>query len=150
MNIKVKERETGKESVFEIESEELDAIIRCIFDVWNQGECSPGLKGYLRGMERILQLKDVCYFTLGTTKKVIAIIDENTRYITDYTLSELEKMLGRYMFARASRNTIINLNKVDGLDQYAGHTEVLFKNKHLPNINVSRLYVKNLKSLIYM
>lgn len=71
-----------------------------------------------KGLEHIaLKLDDI--ILLYTENKLVYVIDRNGRkYIAEKNLGELEKQLDDYMFFRANRQYIINVEFVKGFRPY--------------------------------
>ena len=71
-----------------------------------------------KGMENIaLRLEDITLFY--TENKVVYVLDNATKkYISDQTLTELEAELDRFMFFRANRQYIVNINYIRGFKPF--------------------------------
>lgn len=64
-----------------------------------------------------IEAKDIAFF-YSEDKAVFLHSFDNKRYIIDYTLDELEKLLEKSIFFRASRNCITNIKAIRDISKY--------------------------------
>ncbi len=97
-----------------------------------------------------IKVKDIAYFT-SENKLNYIITCQNQRFIIDYTLEQLEKILNPESFIKINRNYIISDSCITRVEPY-------FNNRLLVTINptpdaevlVSRNYLKNFKKWMDM
>jgi len=77
---------------------------------------------------KIIHPKDI-YSVEACDKKTI-VCTTSEKFISEYSLKQLEEILDKNLFFRSSRSFLINLSKVDSLKEYSRTSfEVAFKNK---------------------
>ena len=113
------------------------------------------LKGQPRYLERIAVRKGGRVFVLdvaqidwiGSESGLIFIHTKEEKYITNYTLEELESRLNPNMFFRAHRSAIVNLTKVKEITPwFAGSHKIRLTSG--AEVDLSRSQAKELRKII--
>jgi two-component system LytT family response regulator len=79
-------------------------------------------------------------------KVTFAATDEGAKYISDYSLTDLEQNLGSKGFVRIHRATLVNLAFVDELHRwFGGRMLIRMKDKNQTKLTVSRVQVRILR-----
>lgn len=100
------------------------------------------IKGYKDGKVILLELKNIFYFE-SVDKKTFIYMDKEV-YESEFKLYEIESKFNNTDFFRASKSTIINLEKIrEIIPMFRGRLEVILENDE--KLIVSRQYVPILK-----
>lgn len=100
------------------------------------------IKGYKEGKIIFLELKEIFYFE-SVDKKIFIYMDKEV-YESDYKLYEIENKFANTDFFRASKSTVINLEKIrEIVPMFGGRLQVILENDE--KLVVSRQYVPILK-----
>ena len=140
MRIIVEDVPNGEEDEIIIRCKELDdqlmALIYGVKMKKNKLSCSKNGKIYM------ISPQDIYYFE-GVDNKVFAYCEKEV-YETKYKLYEIEELFEHTDFFRASKSSIINLQKmVSVAPVFNGRFEALLSNKE--KVIISRQYVPKLK-----
>lgn len=100
------------------------------------------IKGYKEEKIIFLELKEIFYFE-SVDKKIFIYMDKEV-YESDYKLYEIENKFANTDFFRASKSTVINLEKIrEIVPMFGGRLQVILENDE--KLVVSRQYVPILK-----
>jgi two-component system LytT family response regulator len=93
----------------------------------------------------VIDLDRITHFW-SEDKVTFAATDEGAKYITDYSITDLEEKLGSKGFARIHRATLVNLAFIDELHRwFGGRLLIRMKDKNQTKLTVSRVQARNLK-----
>ena len=101
--------------------------------------------GKKRGEKKFINQYEILYFE-SVDERVFAYTAE-TEMQTEYTLNELEKMLGEDGFFRCSKSFIVNLDKIVSLQSEVGN-RIDARLENGEHLMISRRYAKELRAIL--
>ena len=106
---------------------------------------SKQIIGKKRGEKKFINQYEILYFE-SVDERVFAYTAE-TEMQTEYTLNELEKMLGEDGFFRCSKSFIVNLDKIVSLQSEVGN-RIDARLENGEHLMISRRYAKELRAIL--
>lgn len=142
MKVRVQKIEDGEEETV-IRCREMTAEIRHAISILEQSARQIIAKS--RGEQVFVNQHDILYFESVDEKVFVYTCDMQLQ--TNYTLNELEGMLGEDGFFRCSKSFIVNLDKIVSLRSEMGN-RIDAKLDNGEHLIISRRYAKELRAVL--
>jgi DNA-binding LytR/AlgR family response regulator len=143
MKVTIEESPSQLETEIVIKCKGIDDNIKKLLTLLEGSE--ERISGFLDGEAHFIAPKNILYFE--SVDKKTFIYTNSMVLDTPLRLYELEERLGKYDFFRASKSTIININKIKKLSpRFNGRLEALLENDE--KLIISRQYVPIIKSIL--
>lgn len=127
-----------------IQQEELQAALNKYKKMKGDGKADLSIDSLVKELQQKLQPKEYRKrFLVKHTQKLVSIevediayfysdgrlnffkIDDNKKFVVDYTMDELEEMLDPDRYFRISRSFYVSVNSIDKIDDYFGNRLIL-------------------------
>lgn len=127
-----------------IQQEELKAALNKYKKIKGDGKADLSIDSLVKELQQKLQPKEYRKrFLVKHTQKLVSIevediayfysdgrlnffkIDDNKKFVVDYTMDELEEMLDPDRYFRISRSFYVSVNSIDKIDDYFGNRLIL-------------------------
>lgn len=143
MKVTIEESTSQLETEIVIKCNAVDDNIKRLLTLLEESE--ERIPGFLDGEAHFTAPKNILYFE--SVDKKTFIYTNSMVLDTPLRLYELEESLAKYDFFRASKSTIININKIKKLSpRFNGRLEALLENDE--KLIISRQYVPIIKSIL--